>query len=160
MKDTYLIKYLQRVSLYIGLCLLLVCSANVAFAQQDRVIGLSDPSRDGATVRFTINLPSIVYRTAQHAHAFIRIDGIDASEIINLTGPSPDIRCGRNPFGQLIRNNRIFYRICTSGVQSVELELELDPDTTIENLTIVLRNFSRAYNFRIIDVPMANVSTK
>ena len=84
-------KYLQRALLHIGLCLLLVCSANGAFAQDDQVIGLTAPSRNGAMIKFTINLPSII-EFAALANVQIQIDGISISEIGSLSA-MVDNRC-------------------------------------------------------------------
>ena len=53
-------KYLQRGLLRIGLCLLLVCSANVAFAQGDQVVGLTAPSTDNSALKFVINPPIFI----------------------------------------------------------------------------------------------------
>ena len=70
----YTIRYCAL--LRISFCLLLVCSANVAFAQ---MASLSGDETDGLTIRFTINLPSAL--DDQLANAIIQIDGIDSSDI-------------------------------------------------------------------------------
>jgi len=74
----YIMKYLQRPSLHIGLCLLLVCSVNVASAQF--VVNLSEPQTNGLTIRFDVNFGGSVTGD-QRIIAQIRIDDIDLEDI-------------------------------------------------------------------------------
>ena len=72
-------KYLQRALLHIGLCLLLVCSANGAFAQDDQVIGLTAPSTNNSIIRFTINVPSVIKTLG--TMTFPHLEGQNLNEI-------------------------------------------------------------------------------
>ena len=138
MKDKHLIKYLQRASLRIGLCLLLVCSANVAFAQ---VVGLSNPLRDGNTVGFTITPPSQL-DAGFTANALIQIDGADLSEI-KLVRSTSDDRC--IPSVIRLPNDPPRFTICTGRSQSVRVTLELNDPDTLGALTVRLIRFSDQY---------------
>ena len=125
--------------------------ANMAFAQ---VVGLSDPSRNGSMLGFTINLPNI--QTGIASSVVIEFSGIDANEIRSLTGTEIS---GCN--FTIIRTRSIpspTYLICTSNKQSVRLELELTNPDAIENLAVNLAFFSSDYNTDLESVPDDNRS--
>ena len=135
-------KYLQRGLLRIGLCLLLVCSANVAFAQGDQVVGLSDPSTSNSIITFTINLPSEL--NLPTANAQIQINGVSSNEIsVSATGDDNDcplafrvVRVSESPPR---------YQICTDSRPSVIVTLALNDPDRVGTVTVRFIGFSENY---------------
>ena len=133
----YTIRYCQRALLRISFCLLLVCSVNVAFAQ---TASLSAPQTDGLTIRFTLNLPSILDNNAV-ANGVIQIDGISLSDISSVS--SNNNRCGFNT--NKVNDAPPQYAICTGSTRSVRVELTLNEPNRPTTLTVTLDSISSTY---------------
>ncbi len=135
-------KYLQRGLLRIGLCLLLVCSANIAFAQGDQVIGLSDPSTGNSTITFTINLPSVINTPGTTAQT--QINGVSFNGIKRLSAMT-DNQCDNASVIPFRKRAFPEYSICTEGRPSVRVELELNDPDTVGTVTVRLLTFTDNY---------------
>ena len=137
----YTMRYCQRALLRISFCLLLVCSANVAFAQ---TASLSAPQTDGLTIRFTINVPSALNTPGSNVQ--IRIDGISLKDIngsLSAMGASGcgfsviELETGDDPSPQ--------YLICMRNAQSQGVELTLNEPNRPTTMTVTLLNISDNY---------------
>ncbi len=107
---------------------------NSVFAQ---VVGLSDPSRDGNTIRFTINLPSI--QNNPIANAQILIEGTNLmTGPLEVMGFTEDNDCS---IGTSLPLRNFGYLICTRDRQTVGVEFKVN-DSIPEDLTITLVAFN------------------
>ena len=132
-------KYLRRYLYYAGLCLLLVCSANVASAQI--VVGLSAPSLNvGPTIQFNVNLSDRLMSN-QSVLSQIVFENVSPSEISVrlLTDYTTGDRCPNGPF-RTAAGNPLQYLLCMdAGEQDVTIQLKLDNSlTTTRTITIFI----------------------
>ena len=137
----YTMRYCQRALLRISFCLLLVCSANVAFAQ---TASLSAPQTDGLTIRFTINVPSAIDNSG--ASVIIKIDGISRNDINGSVSAMGASGCGYSVF-RLETGDDTFlqYLICMRNAQSQGVELTLNEPNRPTTMTVTLLNISDDY---------------
>ena len=132
----YYLKQLGILSVLMSLPLF----TNVAFAQ---VVSLSNLTRDGATVRFTINLPSM--ENTDTAQVSIQINGVIPAQVDRFNAMT-DSGCA-NSFLFAGFNEDLFpqFQICTRNRQIVRVEFVLDDPNLIENLSVTLIRVSEDY---------------
>ena len=130
-------KYCQHTLLRMVLCLLLVCSANVASAQTFAPT-LVDPQVNGLTVRFALNFGRSVTGN-QRLLPRIRITGINSDEITSFM-PLSSFQC--SGFNNIVQNipNPPEYIICMGGGTRGTLELKVKNPDAAKNIAIQLRS--------------------
>ena len=122
-------KYLRRYLIYAGLCLLLVCSANVASAQV--VVGLESVSTTqtsaGRIIEFKISL-SRPLTGNERVFSNIQIDNVLSSQILRSGTVIDYMRstCTISPFSFASSNPLTFLSCLDAGGQDTTIRLELN----------------------------------
>ena len=150
-------KYLRYYLIRAGLCLLLVCSANVASAQMDgndeplvaslEMVSISTNTSVGlATIDFKVNLTRLLTDGEFLIYPIVFL-GVPSDGGELMDPPNHEARCGvLRPLGESSRDGTLLYFICIDGgEQNVRLRLTLDNSfDRRKTITItLLGNFDR-----------------
>ncbi len=135
----YLIKYLKRTSLHIGLCLLLTCFANVASAQSFE-LNLANLQQNGLTIRFDVTFGSTL-TGVQRIVPLISINGINDDDDIRSFEPLSNLQCSTD-FFNVRRTGTRLYQFCLGEGTRATLELKLKNPNTTKNIVISIAGIS------------------
>ena len=130
-------KYLRRYLIHAGLCLLLICSADVASAQMPVVYGLSAPRTNvGPIIRFNVDL-SRQLKGNEAISCSADLSNVNLSEVVgaSLVDPHSISTC------PILFNPSIpalTYNVCMdAGEQGAAIRLELNnPSNTTKTIAI------------------------
>ena len=130
----YLIKYLKRTSLHIGLCLLLTCFANVASAQFE--FNLVNLQQNGLTIRFDVTFGTTV-TGVQRVLPTIQINNINSEDIESFMAQT-NYQCESFTNFRIFpsRKNTVIYQFCMGEGTRETLELKLNNPDMRKNITI------------------------